>query len=74
MVGDVGGKNISRRGLKVGDNGKATNMTTFFIRIEFEKRDKLVRVGSEQGVLRKCVRVVMAVGDGESQGLQPSGA
>lgn len=74
MVGDMGGKNVSHRGLKVGDNGKVANMTTFFIRIKLEKRDDLVRVGSEQGVLGKRVRVAMAVGDGEGQGLQPGGA
>lgn len=42
--------------------------------IDLVKRDELVRVGSEKGVLGKRVGVAMTVGDSKCQGLQPGGA
>lgn len=50
-------------------------MAVFISReIDLVRREEVVRVGSEKGVLGKRVGVAMTVGNSECQGLQPGGA
>lgn len=69
----MGGENAR---LKVGEVWNTTALMAVFIsrEIDLVRRDEVVRVGSEKGVLGKRVGVAMTVGNSECQGLQPGGA